>query len=69
MAVPVASGDNPFGSPRPLFQARVYEGVSLLRTRYVPSRDGSRFLIQTRSGEPPPASITVVLNWRAAVAQ
>ena len=65
MAVPVSSGTNPFGVPRPLFQTQVHPGISMLRTHYVPSRDGTRFLIHTRSGDAPPATITVVLNWTA----
>ena len=34
-----------FGIPKPLFQAHVPPGVSWLRTHYVPSRDGQRFLV------------------------
>ena len=49
MAVPVSSGAKPFGLPRRLFQTDVHPGVSLLRTRYVPSQDGTRFLVHTRS--------------------
>jgi Tol biopolymer transport system component len=68
MAVQVTPGAAaPFGVPRPLFQTQVYAEVSMLRTHYVPNRDGSRFLIQTRSGDPDPASITVVLNWAAGL--
>jgi Tol biopolymer transport system component len=65
MAVPVSSGTSPFGVPRPLFQTQVHAGVSMGRTHYVPNRDGSRFLIQTRSSDLAPATITVVLNWTA----
>jgi len=39
--------------------------VSSLRTNYVPSRDGRRFLVNTQTGDPPPDPITVVLNWTA----
>jgi hypothetical protein len=69
MAVPVSSGANPFGVPSPLFQTQVHPGVSMLRTHYVPSRDGRRFLIHARSGETPPSVITVVLNWTAQLAR
>jgi Tol biopolymer transport system component len=62
MAVPVTSGTSPFGVPRPLFQTQVHAGVSLLRTHYVPSGDGSRFLIHVRSAEMAPAALTIVLN-------
>ena len=42
-------------------------GVNLLRTHYVPSRDGTRFLVHTRSRDLVPVSITVVLNWTAGL--
>jgi hypothetical protein len=67
MAVPVSSGAAPFGVPTALFQTGVHAGVSVLRTHYVPSRDGTRFLVHTRSGDLDPASITVVLNWTAGL--
>lgn len=63
MAVPVSSGAALFGVPTALFQTDVPAGVSLFRTHYVPSRDGTRFLVHTMSGDLAPASITVVLNW------
>jgi hypothetical protein len=49
-------------APRPLFQAQVHAGVSLLRARYVPNRDGTRFLMHRRSHDVAPTTITVVLN-------
>ncbi len=67
MAVPVSSGAAPFGVPRPLFQTQVHEGVSSLRTHYVPNRDGSRFLILRRTHDVAPASITIVLNGMTAL--
>ena len=67
MAVPVPPGAARLGAPKPLFQTRVYSGVSSLRTHYVPSRDGNRFLVSVRSGEPLPVPITVVLNWTAGL--
>jgi Tol biopolymer transport system component len=67
MAVAVLPGAVPFGVPRPLFQTEVHSGVNVLRTHYVPSRDGSRFLINTRSRDLAPVSITVLLNWPAAL--
>ena len=67
MAVPVSSGAKPFGLPRRLFQTDVHPGVSLLRTRYVPSGDGTRFLVHTRSRDLRSVSITVVLNWTAGL--
>ena len=67
MAVPVSSGDVPFGVPRPLFQAQVHAGVSSIRVHYVPNRDGSRFLIHRRSQDVAPTAITVVLNGMTAL--
>jgi dipeptidyl aminopeptidase/acylaminoacyl peptidase len=67
MAVAVSSGAQPFGVPRPLFQTEVHSGVNVLRTHYVPSRDGSRFLVNTRSRDLAPVSITVMLNWAAGL--
>ena len=49
MAVAVSVGSVPFGAPRPLFKTEVHAGVSVSRTHYVPSRDGTRFLVHTRS--------------------
>jgi eukaryotic-like serine/threonine-protein kinase len=63
MAVTVGAGPT-FGIPTPLFQTRVQPGVMALRTHYVPSRDGQRFLVNTASDKPG-SPITVVLNWTA----
>jgi Tol biopolymer transport system component len=63
MAVTVGAGPT-FGIPTPLFQTRVQPGVIALRTHYVPSRDGQRFLVNT-AAETPASPITVVLNWIA----
>jgi hypothetical protein len=41
--------------------------VSIYRTHYVPSQNGTRFLVHTRSGDLVPATITVVLNWTTAL--
>jgi Tol biopolymer transport system component len=67
MAVTVTSGRAPFGVPRPLFHTEVHPGVNVLRTHYVPSRDGTRFLVNTRSRDTAPVPITVVLNWTAGM--
>ena len=66
MAVPVSPGPS-FGLPRPLFQTRIPGGVHPLRTHYVPSRDGQRFLINTQVADPVPVPITVVLNWYRSI--
>ncbi len=64
----VAVGPGPrFGVPKALFQTRVAEGVTGYRNHYVPSRDGQRFLINTRVSDPPQASIMVELNWQAGL--
>ena len=67
MAVSVTFGAVPFGVPRPLFQTGTHTGVSILRTHYQPNRDGRRFLVSVRSGDPVPVPITVVLNWTAGL--
>jgi hypothetical protein len=66
MAVPVSAGPS-FHVPKPLFQTRVPAGVNHLRTNYVPSNDGRRFLVNTQTGDPAPNPITVVLNWTAGL--
>jgi Tol biopolymer transport system component/predicted Ser/Thr protein kinase len=67
MAVPVEPGRT-FGRPKELFQTRIVaERVTAVRTHYSPNRDGTRFLVNTQSGEAPPTSITVVLNWTAGL--
>jgi Tol biopolymer transport system component len=69
MAVPVSSGKLPFGVPSLLFQTQVHADVTRFRTHYVPSRDGTRFLVHTRSGDIAPVPITVVLNWQEELKQ
>jgi Tol biopolymer transport system component len=66
MAVPVGPGPT-FGVPQMLFQTKVSLGVNPYRAHYVPSRDGSRFLVNTQSGDASPTPITVVLNWTAGL--
>jgi hypothetical protein len=68
MAVEVGPGLS-FGVPRALFQTTVAPGFAPFRTRYTPSRDGQRFLINTQVGDPRPTPITVVLNWQSGLAQ
>jgi serine/threonine protein kinase len=67
MVVSVGAGPTPtFGPPRPLFQTRVAAGVTTLRTHYVPSRDGKRFLVNVAT-DTAASPITVELNWAAAL--
>jgi Tol biopolymer transport system component len=63
MAVPVAAGPS-FGIPKSLFQTHVHPGVTALRTHYVPSRDGQRFLVNVATNTVA-SPITVVVNWTA----
>jgi eukaryotic-like serine/threonine-protein kinase len=65
MAVSVDAGPL-FGVPKALFQTRAY-GAKPLRTNYVPSREGKRFLVNTQSGGSASTPITVVLNWQAGI--
>ncbi|MBM3754780.1 MAG: hypothetical protein FJW38_12475, partial [Acidobacteria bacterium] len=62
MVVYVGAGPS-FGTPVALFQTRVPLAADVYRTNYAPSRDGQRFLVNSRAGEPFPHPITVVLNW------
>jgi Tol biopolymer transport system component len=64
MSVPVAGGALPggLGSPAPLFKTRLAPFRTISRQQYVVSRDGQRFLMVAREGEPQP--ITLILNWR-----
>jgi hypothetical protein len=66
MAVSVGAGPS-FDVPKTLFQTRVPSSLNVLRTSYVPSRDGQRFLINTENNALRPTPITVVLNWTAAL--
>jgi Tol biopolymer transport system component len=67
MVVSVGDGPRPtLGGARPMFQTRVAPGVSSLRTHYVPSRDGQRFLVNEATDNVSPP-ITVVLNWAATL--
>jgi hypothetical protein len=62
MAVEVRPGPS-FAVPKPLFQANVPRDVDWLRTHYMPSRDGRRFLIDKQNADRVSSAITVVLNW------
>ena len=55
------------GIPRPLFQARLQTGV-LVRTHYVPTADGQRFLFLAPLGHEALTPTTVVVNWFAELA-
>jgi Tol biopolymer transport system component len=67
MAVSVEPGPS-FGVPRPLFQTKLADQeVTAQRIHYASTGDGTRFLINTQTGETTPTSITLVLNWRSAL--
>ncbi len=68
MAVKVNSNSSKFeaGVPEALFQTRIPD-LTNARNRYVVSRDGQRFLINTVVEGAGTAPITVVLNWTAGL--
>jgi hypothetical protein len=67
MAVTV-TGQRTFeaGSPRALFKTRILE-AGLYGTNYAVTADGQRFLISSITEDTLPSSMTVLLNWRAAL--
>jgi hypothetical protein len=66
MAVDVKTGAAfEAGVPKVLFDTRIFQ-LTTLRNHYVASRDGQRFLINSRSEENS-APITVVVNWTAGL--
>ena len=72
MAVTVNSADAfEASAPRTLFKTRIAGIDSLVRplnlTNYAVTADGQRFLITSEDEDTPPSSITVLLNWPAAL--
>jgi Tol biopolymer transport system component/tRNA A-37 threonylcarbamoyl transferase component Bud32 len=70
MAVPVAQkpAGLSFGAPKTLFAVRVPAyGVTLSRTGFQVSRDGTRFLVNAVTGGTDRSPITVALNWTADI--
>jgi serine/threonine protein kinase/Tol biopolymer transport system component len=72
MAVTVNSADAfEASAPRTLFKTRIAGIDSLVRplnlTNYAVTADGQRFLITSEDEDTPPLSITVLLNWPAAL--
>ena len=56
--------------PRPLFPARFqWMEIQAVARHFAASRDGQRFLISSATDEAQSASVTVVLNWTAALAK
>jgi serine/threonine protein kinase len=51
--------------PKALFPVKV--GHEMFRRQYQPSPDGQRFIVNARSDDPGPPSLTVLLNWPARV--
>jgi hypothetical protein len=60
--------DLTFGSPKPLFDARVEMLVhaTMRPSKYDVSADG-RFLIALRASDEPPPPLALVLNWAEAL--
>jgi hypothetical protein len=71
MAVPVTTSPAVrVGSPTRLFQTGMRGTLNTVyaRNQYVVTRDGQRFLMDNQTGRTDPlSSITVVVNWRAAL--
>ena len=67
MAVPIHSGATLVaGNAKVLFNTRTLP-PSVYRTNYDVSQDGQRFLMKSVAGDAAPHSITVLVNWRAAL--
>jgi len=71
MAVPVTLGNSvETGTPTTLFQAHPRQQISSLDVfTYDVSRDGQRFLINTRVERTQASPMSVVLNWPAELAK
>ena len=58
-------------APRSLFKTRISGVAALVRalnfTDYAVTGDGQRFLITSETVDSPPATITVLSNWPAAL--
>jgi Tol biopolymer transport system component len=54
-----------FQAPVPLFATRPAEYYAFSRNDYAPSRDGQRFLINTRYGVPVQPGIHVMVGWQS----
>jgi len=52
------------GAVRPLFETRGNPGR---RSMYAVSADGQRFLVNTRVDQPASSTITLIVNWTAAL--
>ena len=57
-----------FGPPQPLFSTRIrWLEIQAVAHHYAPAPDGQRFLMLSATDEAQSSSITVVLNWTAAL--
>jgi len=66
MAVDVTAGERfEAGTPKALFRMRLAMDFDF--NHYAVSADGQRFLVTTPAGEAASPTITVVLNWPAAL--
>lgn len=69
MRVPIRQGAGfDAAAPVPLFKATISRTVNPYRMNYIPSADGTRFLMRAPVDQSPP-SITVVLNWTSLLNQ
>jgi hypothetical protein len=69
MAVEVRGSSESFehGTPQALFASRADAPTGAISWSYVPSPDGTRFLIRTAAGAAAESPmLTVVVNWRVA---
>jgi hypothetical protein len=65
MMVVDVRADFAIGPPRELFTMPSFaDGSIYLPHRYDVTRDGQRFVIATRSGEPRTAPLSVIVNWQ-----
>ncbi len=69
MAVGIESGATiRAGIPQPLFQARIHSKTNV-RSHYLPTADGQRFLMLAPLGRESMPPTTIVLNWSAELAR
>lgn len=69
MRVPIRQGAGfDAAAPAPLFKTTISRTVNPYRMNYIPSADGTRFLMRAPVDQAPP-SITVVLNWTSLLNQ
>ena len=63
MAVSMPTTPDRAGVPAPLFKTEAIRFFGGGRYDYAPSKDGQRFLVNTRVGAPRPTSISIIVGW------